>query len=165
VRRWWALAAVAAALAGCGDSGFVDAALLEAAVPRALLPEVPEAVTEVTCPEPIVRGEGIETGCAVSIGDEMITVTVVQADTTGTVELSAVPALLDTEDVAATIAERFTIDLQLETRVSCDPPRIRVLNGADPETLRCVATDPQGVDRAVEVLASADGDLDVRLER
>jgi hypothetical protein len=126
---------------GCGGADEVDAATIESAIPAALIADHPELVTEVSCPGPIDRGEGVVTACTARIGGTAVELSVTQLDDDGQVRVVLARPLLDVDDLAARIGERLTTDVGVPTAVVCEGPAVRVLNVGD--EISCDATDPE----------------------
>jgi hypothetical protein len=155
------LAGVGLWASACAESDRIDADALGEAVPPALAPEAPEAVTAVLCPERIERGRGVVVACAVTIGGTPITVEVTQLDDDGAVAVRTDAVLLDTVDVAVDLGSRLRADLGVLVGVDCDGPRIIVPAAGD--ELRCTARDEGGRPLALVVrLLDADGAYEVR---
>lgn len=136
-----ATAAISVALVGaCGRSPVLDSERLETAVAESLVPEAPETVTGVNCPDLIVEGP-IEVGCTALIGDVPVDVAVsISAEDTAVISTEA--TVVAVADMEAEAAERLSRDLGVETSVSCPDPRVIVsLPGT---TLECDAIDPSG---------------------
>lgn len=136
------LAALGAALGGCGEADELDAEHLARDLPAAVLPEHPELVTDAVCPQPIDREAGLRTACFASIAGTAVELTVVQLDDDGSVRVELDRPLLDVDQLAARIAERLTDDIGVPTSVVCEGPAVRVLSIGD--EIRCDATDPEG---------------------
>lgn len=153
----------AAALVACAEADEIDAPGLARDLPAAVLPEHPELVTDVVCPQPIEREAGVRTACFASIAGTAVELSVVQLDDDGSVRVEVDRPLLDVEQLAARIAERLTNDVGVPTSVVCEGPAIRVL--AVDDEIRCDATDPDGRTRTfVATILDESAAYELRLE-
>jgi hypothetical protein len=147
-------------LAACGGSPVLDSEKLEAAVAESLVPEAPETVTGVDCPDLILEGP-IDVGCTALIGDVPIEVAVaISADDTAAISTEA--TIVAVAEMEADAAERLSRDLGSETSVSCPAPRVIVsLPGT---ILECDAIDPSGGAHEVTLtIRSEQGDWELTL--
>lgn len=148
-------------LAGCGRSPVLDSASLEAGIASKLVPDSPEAVTDVVCPDVIAEGPTTTT-CTATIGGVSIDVAVtISADDDAAISTDAV--VIEVAEMEAAAAERLSVDLALETTIVCPgPPVIVSVPGA---TLRCDAIDPAGQTHGVIFTVRTDtGDWELSLD-
>lgn len=145
--------------AACGSSPALDAEGLESSIPAALVPDAPEAVEAVDCPDVIVGPATVN--CTARIGPEPIDITVVISDDDrATVSTDAV--VVERAAIEATAAQRLSSDLGVETTVACSGPSVLV--SVPGTTVACDAVDPDGTAHAVTVtIRSEAGDWDLRL--
>ena len=150
-------------LAGCaGESGQLDTATLETAIPSALVPDAPELVTGVRCPVEISRGVGLATGCTASINGTTVAIRVEQTDDQGSVRVTTDAVLLKVENLADDLAEELARDIGVEVSASCAGPSVLV--PAAGQTLNCTALDTES--RPIEfvvTLTDALGGYEVRI--
>lgn len=144
--------------AACASTApLVDADALEEALPAALVPDDPSAVTAVSCPGGIVAA-GDRVRCVATVAGVEVAVTVtVTGEEAGTgVTVSLAERLVDVADTAAAIAERLSRELGEPQQVDCEPPAVRVARAG--ETISCTATDPRGGHHPVQIeILDADG--------
>jgi hypothetical protein len=140
--RWLAVAVAALLGAGCGSDAPhpFDPATLEGAIAVSLLPDHPEMIDGVTCPE---IGESRITRCAVVIAGAEVQVVVDGPSDDRHVSVVTGIDLVWADDVAAVAAERLDADLGVVNDVVCGPV-LRV--AAAGQRFDCVATDPDGGD-------------------
>ncbi|RMH78285.1 MAG: DUF4333 domain-containing protein [Actinomyces sp.] len=156
-RGWVGVAAVVMA-AGCASAApLVDVDALEEAVPAALVPDDPSAVTGVSCPGGIVAaGDRVRCVATVAGVEVAVTVTVDGEDPGAGVTVSVAERLVDVADTAAAVAERLSEDLGEPQDVECEAPAVRVARAG--ETISCTVTDPRGGRHPVRVeILDADG--------
>ena len=133
--------ALAVALVGCGSPdrpGAVDIEALERAIPAGLVPDHPESVTVVDCPEITLDGLG-PVSCTAVIAGVDVPVKVTRPDRLNRMEVSIGVALVRAGDVEVEVEERLVADLGDVVDVSCDPP-VRVARSDQQFT--CVVIDP-----------------------
>ncbi len=131
--------ALTAAACGRPDAGF-DTRTLETAIPAAIVPDDPAAVTDVTCPD-LATSEATTIVCSAVVSGRSIEITAaISVD--GAVNVSTDSVLLDLAGVADEAARRLSSDLGVESTVDC-PGRVVVSVAGD--TFGCSATDPAGV--------------------
>ncbi len=132
-------------------------------LPAQVVPDHPDLLTDLACPERIDKLAGVAAVCTASLAGAPVEVRVVQLDDRGAVRAELDRPLLDVAKSARFLAERFSKDLGVTTTIECDGPAVRVLVVG--ETLRCTARDPSLRSRVlvVTVLDEA-GVLDAKLE-
>ena len=133
--------ALAVALVGCGSPdrpGVVDVEALVRAIPGGLVPDHPESVAVVDCPEITLDGLG-PVSCRAIIAGVDVPVKVTRPDRLDRMEVSVGVALVRAVDVAAEVEERLVADLGDVDDVSCNPP-VRVARSGQQFT--CVVIDP-----------------------
>ena len=145
---------------GCGRSPVLDSEGLEAAVAENLVPEAPEVVTGIDCPDLIVEGP-TELGCVALIGGVPVDVTVViSADDTAAISTES--RVVDVTEMEEAAGARLSRDLGVETRVSCPGPAVIV--SVPDSTLDCEAVDPSGgVHPVIVTIRSEQGAWDLTL--
>ena len=158
-------AAVAAALvaAACADEITFDTASLESGLPAAILPEQPDAITEVVCPEPELDGVARSITCAAILDGDPITI-VVEVDDDGLVDATVSEPLLDLTAVEMELAVRIETDLLasgasgVEVDVECPGTAVVIAVG---RTVDC-SGGPIDAPRPLEVtIVSDDGTWEV----
>lgn len=151
--------AVLVAAAGCGSETRIDGNSLETAIAENLVPDAPETVGNVTCPD-VGVDPGVTVTCTAVLAGTSIDVEVTTGEAEGSVVIATTAPLVDAGAAAELIAARFTDELELETTVDCGPP-VAVLE--EGESLVCTATDPRGVERVFDVTVDETGELDLTL--
>lgn len=162
------LAAVA-----CAPQGGLDVAELETQLHTQIrqqvageFPEVDAAslTLGVACPAEIDPNDDVAqvVECSATLADQTEAVQVTVGGPAGRDAVTAVVTqpMVSAVQVGQLVAEAFSSDLGVSTAVSCPYPVMFLPADA---TLRCTATDPSGVDRALAVSIGADGALDVAL--
>lgn len=152
--------AVLVAVGGCGQSPVLDSEGLEEEIGRSLVPDAPEAVSDVRCPDVIVEGP-ITIGCVATIGTTPVDVTVsISAEDTASISTDAVVVEVAAMETAA--ASRLSADLGVETTVTCPGSRVIVtIAGA---TLDCEAVDSTGGKHPVSfTILSEEGDWELAI--
>ena len=149
-------------IAGCGSPDrptTVDVEALERAIPAGLVPDHPEVVTVVSCPEITLDGLG-PVSCTAIIAGVDVPVRVTRPDRLDQMEVSSGVFLVRAVDVAAEVEERLVADLGDVDSVSCDPP-VRVARSGQQFT--CIVIDTSS--RAHRFVATLLGtDASFRLE-
>ena len=128
-------------------------------MPAELVPDRPEIVTGISCPEDIERRPGRVT-CDAEVGGVPVSVAV-DIDDRGRALLSTDDVfLVDAADLARRVAQRLEADLG-PAAVACDGPV--VLAAAAGEELVCSAVDSYGARHSLVVtITSEDGDWRLR---
>ena len=99
-----------ALLVGCADEVTFDTASLEDGLPAAVLPEEPDALTDVACPEADSDAVARSVICTANLHGDAVTIPV-QVDDDGVVVADVSEPLLDLTAVAADLADRIEADL------------------------------------------------------
>lgn len=148
-------------LFGCGRSLLLDSTELEAAIPPALVPDAPDSVSDVDCPEVLVAGPGT-TMCFATIAGISIDVSVaISADNRAIISTDAV--VIEVAEMEATAAARLTADLGVATTLTCPGPPVIV--SAPGVTLACDAIDPSGAaHQVVFTVRSETGNWELSIE-
>lgn len=153
---------VVVVVVGCGSPdrpAAVDVEALEQAIPAGLVPDHPEVVTVVACPEITLDGLG-PVSCTAIISGVDIPVKVTRPDHLDQMRVSTGVSLVRAVDVAVEVGERLVADLGDVGVVTCDPP-VRVARAGQQFT--CVVIDPSS--RAHRFVATLSGiDASFRLE-
>ncbi|MBC8365592.1 MAG: hypothetical protein H8E59_11380 [Actinobacteria bacterium] len=154
--------ALAFAVVGCGSPdrpAAVDVEALEQLIPAGLVPDHPEVVTVVSCPEITLDGLG-PVSCTAVISGVDVPVKVTRPDHLDRMRVSTGVSLVRAADVAVEVGERLVADLGDVGEVSCDPP-VRV--AAAGQQFTCIVIDPSS--RAHRFVATLSGtDASFRLE-
>ena len=157
-----AVLALVLVVSGCGAPdrpATVDVETLERAIPAGLVPDHPEVVTVVACPEITLDGLG-PVSCTAIIAGVDVPVKVTRPDRLDRMVVSAGETLVRSVDVAAEVEERLVTELGDVDEVSCDPP-VRVARSGQQFT--CIVIDPAS--RAHRFVATLSGtDAAFRLE-
>tara|TARA_B100001123_G_scaffold393540_1_gene473589 strand:- start:587 stop:1093 length:507 start_codon:yes stop_codon:yes gene_type:complete len=152
--RFLLAGALLAASTACGSPErptSVDVEALEAAIPASLVPEHPEAVTVVVCPEIAVDGLGPVSCTAIVAGVDVL-VKVTRPDRLDQMEVSAAVSLVRATDVADEVGGRLAADLGGVDRVTCEPA-VRVAVAG--QEFACTVVDPKS--RAHRFVATLHG--------
>ncbi|MDP7508919.1 MAG: hypothetical protein QF532_10855 [Acidimicrobiales bacterium] len=153
---------VVVVVVGCGSPdrpAAVDVEALEQAIPAGLVPDHPEVVTVVACPEITLDGLG-PVSCTAIISGVDIPVKVTRPDHLDQMRVSTGVSLVRAVDVAVEVGERLVADLGDVGVVTCDPP-VRVARAGQQFT--CIVIDPSS--RAHRFVATLSGiDASFRLE-
>jgi len=153
---------VVVVVVGCGSPdrpAVVDVEALEQAIPAGLVPDHPEVVTVVACPEITLDGLG-PVSCTAIISGVDIPVKVTRPDHLDQMRVSTGVSLVRAVDVAVEVGERLVADLGDVGEVTCDPP-VRVARAGQQFT--CIVIDPSS--RAHRFVATLSGiDASFRLE-
>ncbi|MDP6493199.1 MAG: hypothetical protein QF796_06565 [Acidimicrobiales bacterium] len=153
---------VVVVVVGCGSPdrpAAVDVEALEQAIPAGLVPDHPEVVTVVACPEITLDGLG-PVSCTATISGVDIPVKVTRPDHLDQMRVSTGVSLVRAVDVAVEVGERLVADLGDVGEVTCDPP-VRVARAGQQFT--CIVIDPSS--RAHRFVATLSGiDASFRLE-
>lgn len=139
----------------CAGESSVDEAALEADIAAVLLPEHPDAITSVSCPDAASAGPGVPIECSVAVGDQDLPVAV-DFSSDGVILVKPEAELLDGAAAAEQLADTFTAELGIPTSVECAAPYIVLTPGT---TFECVATDDQGVARVLDVTVDQAGQM------
>lgn len=132
---------VAVGLVACGSVGGpagIDLTAVEAAVPAGLVPDHPEAVTGVSCPEMPLDGLG-PVSCTAEVAGTEFPVKVTRPDRLDQMTVSAGVALVRAVDVADEVAERLAEDLGDVASVTCAPDVHVARSG---QVFDCTVVDP-----------------------
>lgn len=154
---------VALATVACSSPTDVDVDALVDQIPAAVSPDAPESVTDVSCGDELPIGEGLTTTCRAQLAGSPISLEVTQLDDNASLAVEVDRTLVDVPELAEVVGQRFTDDLGVQTAVLCaGPPLLVATVGSE---IRCVATDPGGVERTVVVtLVDGDGAYRVTLD-
>ena len=144
-----AVVLTATLLVGCRSVTRLDARALERNLPGQVVGDHPDLLTEVSCPSPIVKQQGVVTVCNAKLAETPVQLTVTQLDDNGAVSVALDKSLLDVVKSVAVLAARFTKDLSIDTTIECEGAAVRVLVVG--ETLQCTARDPSLRSRALVV--------------
>ena len=118
------LIVVAAAMllaAACADDPSLDEQSLLDGLPAAVLPDAPEVVADVACPEPTEATVARSSVCTASVHGEPITIDV-EVDEDGVVAATVRESFLDLAMVEAALVERLEVDLAVGG--DRDPPGV-----------------------------------------
>lgn len=140
----------------CGESITRETSQVVEGLPALLVPDAPEVVTDVVCPEVITATDATAVAttdaptdrtvsCTALLAGEPIEITLaVRADDTVRATLDV--ALMRAEAVSAEMATRLSTDLAIATTVVCEgwPVVIQKVG----RTFNCLATDPTGTTRS-----------------
>jgi hypothetical protein len=150
-------------LAACGDPDRLDPRALARVLPAQVVPDHPDLLTDLTCPERIDERAGSTAVCTASLAGSPVEVRVVQLDDRGAVRAELDRPVLDVARSARFLADRFSKDLGVATTIECDGPAVRVLVVG--EKLRCTARDPSLRSRVLSVTVLDEAaTLDAQLE-
>ena len=144
------------AAAGCAEAEsivYYDSDGLEEAIPGKLVPDYPDMVTDVECPEMVER-RSVSMSCAVEIGGVAVVVTV-DIDERGRADLLVEDIfLLEVAELASHSAQRLESDGFGPVEVECDSQPVLVAVAGD--QLDCDAVDPSGDRRPLVVTITSD---------
>lgn len=148
-------------LAACSGSDELDRGSLERTIERDLYPNAGFEVSEVRCPDEIPVGRTESVSCTVLVGDEDLTVDVVQVGSEGEVRIAPRSAVFETSALEDRVAKTLSDEVGVAITADCgDEPAIVVDVGS---TIECRGVDEQGTPGPVTVrVTSLDGDLEVR---
>ncbi len=155
-----AVTATVVVLAGACNSAdrpnSVDISALVEAIPAELVPEYPEAVTDVVCPEIVFDGLGPVLCTAFLAGSE-IRIKVTRPDVDGQMKVSTAVKIVYASDVAEELGGRLSQDLGDVEEVGCEPG-VRVARSG--EQFICRVTDrSRRTHRFITTLAGPDGEF------
>lgn len=114
------LVAVVVAVGACADDPSLDHESLLEGLPSAVLPDAPEVVADVSCPEPVTPTVARSSVCTASVHGESITIDV-EIDEDGIVTAAVRESFLDLAAVESALVERLEVDLAVG-----GTPRVRV---------------------------------------
>ena len=146
---------LAGLFAGCASSLAYDSDGLERQIPALLVPDDPEVVTDVQCPD-VLPLTTISTRCLAVIGGSQVGVDVMLTED-GDAEISSDAYLVETASIAAAARARLGEDLDVVT-VTC--PGSAVVVSVPDSQIACDAIDSDGNSHSMTVtIISATGDF------
>ncbi|MBC8194328.1 MAG: hypothetical protein ISR43_05880 [Acidimicrobiia bacterium] len=148
-----------ASACGVSEPAGIDVEAVERAVPLALLPDHPDLVTGVSCPELGSDGLG-PVSCTAAVAGLAIPLIVSRPDAVGRVKVESPVELVMAVEVALLTEERLNNDLGVDNEVACEPA-IRVSRAG--QRFACTATEPNGRTHALTAVL-IDGAGSFRLE-
>ncbi len=128
-----------AALGACsaGSDGY-DATRVENEMRAHVVATYPSAeVGDVSCPDDVEKGEGIEVDCAATVAGQELTLRVRQTDGDGNATYAQSEAVLDIAKVEESLGEELAGQLGAPVDMDCGGPDIRVV--APGRALQCIA--------------------------
>lgn len=146
----------------CSSDRALDGAQLESDISAQLLPEYPDAVSSVSCPDTADPIPGQSILCVANLAGQVVDVDV---QITGTAEALTTTATISARfvavnEVAALLSATFGDEIGQVTNVDCGPP-VFVLE--PDESIICRATDPSGTTREFDVRVDQDGIVQLEL--
>lgn len=132
--------------ASCGEDPSLDPRSVVEGLPAAVVPESPQAVSDVACPDPEPEVVAQTMTCTATIAGDPITIDL-DVDEDGTVTAVVREDLLDLDQVAAEVGSRLRADLGVDVAVEC--PGAVVVVSVDRE-VRCTGV-ARGTERALRV--------------
>lgn len=144
---------IAVLASACADAPSLDAESLVDGLPAAVVPDAPEVVTDVECPEPEEGAIAQTMICTAAIHGQAVTVDLV-IDGEGAVAASMREELLDLSEVAAAASARLEADLATPVEVRC--PGTVVVNTPGLEVI-CGGTSGGRERELIVEIVNADG--------
>ena len=126
------------------------------------MPDHPEVVTEVVCPDRIDKRVGDVARCTAVLAGVPVVVAVTQLDANGAVRAELDRPLLDVNASVATLAARFTADLAITTIIECVGAPVPRARGGGGVAMHRARPSLRSRPLAVTVL-DRDGTLDAAL--
>ena len=136
------MVAVVLLTAACGvtEPAGIDVEAVEQAIPLALLPDHPDLVTDVACPQLGSDGLG-PVSCTAAVAVLAVPLIVSRPDVDGRVRVESPVELVLAVEVESLTEERLDSDLGVDNAVICKPA-LRVSRVG--QKFACTATEPNG---------------------
>ena len=118
LRSLAALVGAASMVAGCSVDPSLDAPSIADGIPAAVVPESPDIVTDVVCPDPVPEVVAQSMTCTAELAGDALTVDL-EIDENGVASSVVREPLLDLGRVADDVAQRLASDLGIDVEVEC----------------------------------------------